>query len=89
MSALRCSMCGVSWPNDHRFTKCPECGDSTDLVGNIKPTLSLADALSQKAEAEFERFYTKWDSEQPAARLELTAREQLLCANGPERPSST
>lgn len=68
--ALRCSMCGIDWPNNDLYDICPVCQDEdgTDPCNDGNP-LSAKEALSMKRHAEFERFYDEWDATRPAERL--------------------
>lgn len=58
--AYRCSTCGVDWPNTSRFSRCPACGEKSDLIGNGSP-IPMGDAMSKARHLEFERFYDQRD----------------------------
>lgn len=61
-------MCAHNWPLDDTFKKCADCGEKTDPCANID-SMSMADAVSLKANLDFERFYEKWDAEHDPERL--------------------
>lgn len=37
MGCLRCSNCGISYPHQHRFMRCPVCGGQTSYFSNVDP----------------------------------------------------
>ena len=37
MAARRCSLCGISYPDNYRFQKCPVHGEATDYFNNVDP----------------------------------------------------
>jgi hypothetical protein len=55
MSALRCSICGTSWPSEESYNPCPECEEPTDIIWNAQP-ISREEAASRKNHADFERY---------------------------------
>ncbi len=79
MPALRCSLCGTSWPNDsHDFGSCPECEHPTSYMQNAD-AIETAEARSRKAHADFERYYTR-------TRLRAQVDELIGGARDPEEP---
>jgi len=59
MASLRCSLCGLNFPNDpKRFRKCPECEEKTSVIANAKP-MPDDEAQSLLNHATFERFYAE------------------------------
>lgn len=67
--ALRCSTCGIDWPNEVDYLDCPSCGEPTDRCSVDFP-VDPAEARSLKLTYEFEKFYEQWDSEHPPERLQ-------------------
>jgi hypothetical protein len=65
---LRCSICALDWPFREEYAECPSCGETTTPFSYMKP-MDDDEARSLKRHYEFERFYEKWDAEQPAERL--------------------
>lgn len=37
MAARRCSLCGISYPTDQKFVKCPVHGEATSWFMNVEP----------------------------------------------------
>lgn len=68
----RCSICSTDWPDKKLYSECPECQEPTSRIREIDP-LDADEALHRKTQAEFERFYERWDSERDPWRLEPTA----------------
>lgn len=72
MACLRCPTCLTSWPYDERFEKCPSrnCEDEeTHPINNVKPDLTMEDALSKQKDEKFEKFYAEWDESHDPDRL--------------------
>ena len=59
MPARRCSIGCMSWPDDPIFTTCTYCGEHTQRVRNIKPTIEFEAARSIKLHELFEEFYER------------------------------
>lgn len=55
----RCTMCGISFPNDPMWSKCAQCGGKTDLLGNAAATVDAAEALKLLHHREFEEYLEK------------------------------
>lgn len=74
MGTLRCPICLTSWPVDDQFQTCPgeNCEfEDTDLISNVRPSMSLEDALVEKKRLDFDRFYEEWDASQDPDRLKV------------------
>jgi hypothetical protein len=52
----RCSLGCESWPDDDRYSVCPNCGEETERFRNLYP-LSLKEAESKVNHIKFEAFY--------------------------------
>lgn len=46
MPANRCSMCGVSWPEEKK--ECPLCGDSTSYFSDVEPTKDWEELIEER-----------------------------------------
>lgn len=58
MAARRCSKCGIAWPNNWRYEKCPQCREQTSYFADEDSIPEdEADRLARRAE--FERYYEK------------------------------
>ncbi len=73
----RCTYCSADWPDSKLYNKCPECEEETTRIKDIEP-MDDDEALYRKSQAEFERFYERWDSERDSKRLEPTPAENRL-----------
>jgi len=45
-SSRRCSLDGISYPDEWRYNKCLVCGDDTDRIGDSKPDEDWADKVA-------------------------------------------
>lgn len=54
--ARRCTICANSLPNDPKWATCPECGGSTDIIGNATPNVTEAGATSLLRAREFQEY---------------------------------
>jgi hypothetical protein len=63
-------MCGTSWPNDHRFYQCPECGENTWPDFGNEPEVSKVEAENVLRYKAFEEYYRKHDESAHHATLE-------------------
>lgn len=59
MTARRCSICGLSFPNDAGWRECAQCGEETALIGNIEPNLTIEEATSLLRAREFDEYLEK------------------------------
>lgn len=59
MPARRCAMGCESWPDEPIFGTCSVCGEQTQRVRNINPTVSREYARSMKLHELFEKFYAR------------------------------
>lgn len=55
-SARRCSICGLSLPNDPVWEECPQCGEATQVIGNAAPNTTEQEATSLKRAREFQEY---------------------------------
>jgi len=60
--ALRCSLCGIDWPANAEYSRCPACLEPTNPIGgrDVHP-LDCTQARSIRLHHEFERFYASWN----------------------------
>lgn len=58
-SARRCSICALSFPNTPRWSKCAQCGEPTDIIGNAAPNLTEKEATSLLRAREFQEYLDK------------------------------
>lgn len=58
MGSNRCSTCGIDWPLNSDYRRCPSCKDKTSPISNIE-ALDDDEAKSLKAHYEFEHYYEK------------------------------
>lgn len=66
MAALRCSDCGIDWPNDLRhYAACPSCEGRTSYMGLAQP-IDAVDAMSMKSHYDFDRFLQRREAERQA-----------------------
>lgn len=49
-------MCAVSWPDDKKYAKCPQCDGPTNRFTNLEP-MPEDEAESLVSHLKFERFY--------------------------------
>lgn len=54
----RCTICNLDFPPDERFALCPSCEQPTHPGSNLNP-MPMAEAMSLKNHAEFERYYER------------------------------
>lgn len=64
MSCLRCSTCGIHWPDSREYDPCPECHGRTDRFQNQMPGMSKEEAKSRWNHARF-RDYVEERGEKP------------------------
>ena len=55
-SARRCTVCALSLPNDPKWSKCPQCGEATDIIGNAVPNVTEQEATSLLRAREFDEY---------------------------------
>lgn len=55
-SARRCTICGLSFPNDPSWEKCAQCGEDTDIIGNAEPNVTETEATSLQRAREFQEY---------------------------------
>lgn len=57
-SARRCSMCGLSFPNDEEETwkECARCGEPTDVIVGGGPNITDEEATKVLRAREFEEY---------------------------------
>lgn len=58
-SARRCTLCALSLPNDPAWEQCPQCGEDTDIIGNVVPTTTMEAATSLLRASEFQAYLEK------------------------------
>jgi hypothetical protein len=58
--ARRCDIGCESWPDKAIFSTCLDCGEPTERVGNIEPTISDEDAEVRLLYVQFDRYYERW-----------------------------
>lgn len=81
MPAMRCSMCGRSWPSE--FPKCPQCLGKNDPVSNVEPDCSSEEAEAEAKSFAFDRYYARWNASKDSKRLtQLTDDELALVPSG-------
>lgn len=55
-SARRCTICALSLPNDPVWEQCPQCSADTDIVGNVEPNTTPAEATSMLRHRQFAEY---------------------------------
>lgn len=55
-TARRCTICGLSYPNDPKWEKCAQCGEPTSVIGNASPNITDEEATSILRAREFQEY---------------------------------
>lgn len=76
MSCLRCSNCGICWPDKAHYKPCPECHMPTDRFNNTDPDMSDEEAQSRWNHARFNDYL----QENPGdwTKLDATEKRRML-----------
>lgn len=54
----RCSLCCESWPDEPIYTKCPQCGETTERFNNLVP-MDPDEARSILLHEQFKAYYER------------------------------
>jgi hypothetical protein len=57
--ARRCTVCALSLPTGPTWERCPQCGEPTDIIGNIEPNTTEKEATSLLRAREFQEYLEK------------------------------
>ena len=66
--SLRCSPCGVSWPEGGDYQPCPQCLGPTSHITDAP--IDAADAWSKMTHARFDRWLDEHGRRDPVEKLE-------------------
>lgn len=70
----RCTMGCATWPDEALYSKCPECGETTDRFRNAGDDLLDNDeAKSRLLRAQFLVYYERWDAQRDPERVDADA----------------